>query len=96
MHTHIHTRIHIYIYIYIRLSFFFLTFNLSLSLYIYIYIYIAFYLSNRVGCPRCIMVEAMNNGIVISEFELQLRYHVHFRTNILGKCMNPRVLQFMD
>ena len=27
------------------------------------------------------MVKAMDNGIEVSEFEHQLRYYVHFRTN---------------
>ena len=40
-------------------------------------------------CPRSVMVKAMDCGIVISEFELQSHYYVHFRTNTLGKGMNP-------
>ena len=27
--------------------------------------------------------------IVVSEFELQPRYYIHFQTNTLGKGMNP-------
>ena len=42
------------------------------------------------------MVKAMDNGIVVNEFELQSRYYVHFRTNTLGKGMNPFILQAMD
>ena len=38
------------------------------------------------------MVEAMDCGIVVSEFELQSRYYVHFRTNALGESMNPLIL----
>ena len=38
------------------------------------------------GCPR---------GIVVNEFELQSRYYVHFRTNTLGKGMNPLILPAM-
>ena len=34
-------------------------------------------------------------GIVVSEFVLQLRYYVHFRTNIPGKGMNPLILPAM-
>ena len=37
-------------------------------------------------------IKAMDCGIVESEFELQSRYNVHFRTNILGKGMNPLIL----
>ena len=47
------------------------------------------------GCPRDVMVNALDYGIVMSEFELQLRYYVHFRTNTLGKGMNPLILSVM-
>ena len=45
------------------------------------------------GCPRSVMVKAMDSGIVVSEFDLQSRYYVHFRANTLGKGMNPLILQ---
>ena len=32
-------------------------------------------------CPRGVMVKTMDCGIVVSEFEFQSRYYVHFRTN---------------
>ena len=38
------------------------------------------------------MVKAMDYGIVVSEFELQSRYYVHFRANTLGKGTNPFIL----
>ena len=44
------------------------------------------------GCPRGVMVKAMDCGIVVREFELQPRYYVHFRANTLGKSMNPHIL----
>ena len=44
------------------------------------------------GCPRGVMVKAMNCGIVGREFVLQSRYYVHFRANTLGKGMNPLIL----
>ena len=44
------------------------------------------------GCPRGVMVKAMNCGIVVSEFVFQSRYYVHFRANTLGKGMNPLTL----
>ena len=44
------------------------------------------------GCPRGVMVKAMNCGIVVLEFVLQSRYYVHFRANTLGKGMNPLIL----
>ena len=47
-------------------------------------------------CPRDVMVKAMDCRIVVSEFELQLRYYVHFRTNTLGKGMNPPILPAMS
>ena len=31
------------------------------------------------GCPRGVMVKAMDYEIVVREFELQSRYYVHFR-----------------
>ena len=45
-----------------------------------------------VGCPRDVMVKAMNCGIVVREFVLQSRYYVHFRANTLEKGMNPLIL----
>ena len=47
---------------------------------------------NARGCPRGVMVKAMNCGIVVREFVLQSRYYVHFRANTLGKGMNPLIL----
>ena len=47
------------------------------------------------GCPRGVMVKAMDCGIVVREFVLQSRYYVHFRSNTLGKDMNPLILPAM-
>ena len=47
---------------------------------------------NVTPCPRVVMVKAMNSGIVVREFVLHSRYYVHFRTNTLGKGMNPLIL----
>ena len=41
------------------------------------------------------MVKAMDCGIVVSEFELQSRYYVHFRANTFGKGMNLLILPAM-
>ena len=41
------------------------------------------------GCPRGVMVKALDSGIVVSEFVLQSRYYVHFRANTLGKGIEP-------
>ena len=38
------------------------------------------------------MVKALDCEIEESEFELQSRYYVLFRTNTLGKGMNPLIL----
>ena len=46
-------------------------------------------------CPRGLMVKTLDCGIVESEFELQSRYYFHFRTNTLGKGMNPLILPAM-
>ena len=43
----------------------------------------------------CVMVKAMGCRIVVSEFELQSCYYVHFRANTLGKGMNPLILPDM-
>ena len=47
------------------------------------------------GCPRSVMVKAMDCGIVVREFVLQSRYYIHFRANTLGKGMNPLILPAM-
>ena len=47
------------------------------------------------GCPRSVMVKAMDCGIEVSEFALQSCYYVHFRANTLGKGMNPLILPAM-
>ena len=41
------------------------------------------------GNPRGIVVNVMNCDIVVSEFELQPHYHIHFRANTFGKGINP-------
>ena len=47
------------------------------------------------GCPRGVMVKAMDSGIVVREFVLQLHYYIHFQANTLGKGMNPLILLAM-
>ena len=41
------------------------------------------------GCPRGVMVKAMDCGIVVSEFVLQSCYYVHFKQMHLGKYEPP-------
>ena len=55
--------------------------------------FVSFFL-NR-GCPRGVMVKAMDYGIAVSEFVLQSRYYVHFQTNTIGKSMNRLILPTM-
>ena len=47
------------------------------------------------GCPRGVIVKAIDCEIVVREFVLQSRYYVHFRANTLGKGMNPLILPAM-
>ena len=46
-------------------------------------------------CPHGVIVKVLDCGIVVSEFELQLHYYVHFQTNTLGKGMNLLILPAM-
>ena len=48
------------------------------------------------GCPCGVMVKLLDSGIVVGEFEPQLRYYIHFRTNTLGKGMNLLILPVMS
>ena len=52
-------------------------------------------LKQKKGCPLGVMVKAMDCEIVVSEFELQLHYYIHFWTNTLGKGMNLLILPAM-
>ena len=47
------------------------------------------------ACQRGIIVKALDSGIVVSEFELQLLYYVDFRTNTFGKGMDSLILPAM-
>ena len=47
------------------------------------------------GYLRSVMVKALDCRIVVSEFEFHSRYYVHFRTNTVGKGMNPFILAAM-
>ena len=68
----------------------------SFILTIFTFIIFQFAVSGRnSGCPHGVKVKAMDCGILVSEFVFQSRYYVHFRTNTLGKGMNPLIL-FME
>ncbi len=43
------------------------------------------------GCPRGVMVKAMDCRSVVSEFVLHSRYYVPCRAKTLGKGMNPLI-----
>ena len=58
-------------------------------------LYVLFLVITRGGCPRSVMFKSLDCGIVLSEFELQSQYQIPFRTNILGKGINPLILQSM-
>ena len=45
------------------------------------------YIRRHEGCPRGVMVKAMECGIIV----LQSCYYVHFRTNTLWEGMNPLI-----
>ena len=46
-------------------------------------------LEHYVGGPLGLGTNVQNCNIVVSMFELQWRYFVHFRTKTLGKDMKP-------
>ena len=46
-------------------------------------------------CPCGIMVKALDCRYIVSEFELPSGNYVHFKTNNLGKSMNPLILSAM-
>ena len=52
-------------------------------------------IKNLEGCPRGVMVKAMDCGIIVSKFVLQSHYYVNFQANTLGKGMNPIILPAM-
>ena len=71
--------------------------NNDLYTYIFFIVFLSIGCTNiacRRGCPRGVMVKVADCGIV-SEFVLQSCYYVHFRTNTLGKGMNPLILPSM-
>ena len=45
------------------------------------------------GDHRVVEVNVLDYNIIAREFELQLRYYVHFRTNTLRKSLNPLISQ---
>ena len=47
------------------------------------------------GCPRGVMVKALDSKIVVSEFVFQSHYYIHFLANTLGKGMKLLILPAM-
>ena len=72
--------------------FFFVFFIKILLLSFHSYLFTQVFWAPYMGCPRGVMVKAMNCGIVVREFIPQSRYYVYFRANTLGKGMNPLIL----
>ena len=60
-----------------------------------VYIVLCIYTNASGWCLRGVMVKSMDCGIVVSEFELQSPYYVHFRIDTLGKSFNSILLQAM-
>ena len=52
------------------------------------WVHISMFISCQ-GSPRVLVANGLNSDIVVSKFELQSRYYVHFQTKILEKGMNP-------
>ena len=48
------------------------------------------------GSPRDEEAKVLDSDLKVNELDLQLRYYVHFRTNTLGKGMNPLILPLMS
>ena len=48
------------------------------------------------GNPRSVVANVPNYDTRQSEFELQLRYYVHFRNNTLEKGIDPLITQVID
>ena len=46
-------------------------------------------------CPRGVMVQSLEIGIVVSKFVLQSRYYIHFRKIPLGKGINHHIFPVM-
>ena len=46
--------------------------------------------------PRSLVANVLDNDIIVSEFEPQLYYCVHFRTNTLVKVMKLLISPGMD
>ena len=65
--------------------------QISGRMHVGVHVGIQVYSGEAGGCPRGIMVKAMDCKIVVCEFVLQSRYYVHFRANTLGKGMNPLI-----
>ena len=82
--------VHIYISVFFKIFFMFVFLSFSFSSYLsqFISTYQSF-LGHFRGCPRDVMVKAMDCRIIVHEFVLQSRYYIHFRANTLGKGMNP-------
>ena len=94
-YTHILIHTHTYLYAHILTYTYTHTFTYT-YIYTHVHTHIHTYTPIHIHayggrCPRSVMVKAMDCGIV-SEFELQSRYYVHYRSNTLEKGMNLIIL----
>ena len=66
--------------------------NQSLTI-IRMHVYFFSNIGKRSHCG--VMVKGLDCEIVVCEFEIQLRYYLHFQTNTLGKDMSSLILSAM-
>ena len=99
----IHLFMSVYICVYVCLIYQWIFYNLLLSdvwlkishthththTHIYIYKENYIYFLKISYTPRGVMVKALDCGIVVNEFKFQSYYCVQYRTNTLGKDMDP-------
>ena len=64
---------------------------LRMHLCIYVWILVRYVCVRR--SPHSVVANMLNCNLKVSEFDLWSRYYVHFRTNTLGKVMNPHFSQ---
>ena len=75
-----------------------------LYVFVYMLVFVCVYLFvvcmcvfiRQLGSPFSVVANELDCLIVVSEFELKTRYHVHFQTNTLGKGMNLLIFTSYD
>ena len=83
-------------YLIYNMTLFFSSFSFFFfSLFSLFFLNLRLHLEMGWGCPRGVMVKAMDCGIIVNKFVFQSRYYIHFRANTLGKGMNPLIVPAM-